>query len=139
MKCADDKEAQAAEKRIPDLEKTRDCLMAEQTKLPMQTNAVAGEYVHLENSIPAERWNQVKNHRRFIFLDHWEALLQKLKEIYGAKFNRELYDDAQRYVNDHLPERKRIEKQQSCPEQGISRAPMKEDEPKQRRRNENIL
>ena len=65
-----------------------------------------------ENAVPTERWNQVIEHRKLLFMDHWQSLLEKLKEIYGQRFNREIYDDARRYVSDHLPERKRIEKEQ---------------------------
>ena len=105
--CADDKEALAAEKQIPELEKTRDRLKAQQEKLPTQANAAAGEYIRAENAVPAERWNQVIEHRKLLFMEHWQRLLEKLKEISGQRFNREIYDDARRYVNDHLPERSR--------------------------------
>ena len=111
--CTDDKEALAAEKRIPELERTRDRLKAQQEKLPTQANAAAGEYIHAENAVPAERWNQVIEHRKLLFMDHWQNLLEKLKEIYGQRFNREIYDDARRYVSDHLPERKRMDIEQS--------------------------
>ena len=105
--CADDKEALAAEKQIPELERMRDRLKAQQEKLPSQANAAAGEYIRAENAVPAERWNQVIEHRKLLFMDHWQSLLDKLKEIYGQRFNREIYDDARRYVNEHLVERKR--------------------------------
>lgn len=105
--CADDKEALAAEKRIPELERTRDRLKEQQEKLPTQANAAAGEYIRAENAVPAERWNQVIEHRKHLLMDHWERLLEKLKEIYSQRFNREIYNDARRYVSDHLPERKR--------------------------------
>ena len=110
--CADDKEALAAEKQLPELERTRERLKAQQEKLPTQANAAAGDYMRAENAVPAERWNQVIEHRKLLFMDHWQNLLEKLKEIYGQRFNREIYDDARRYVSDHLPERKRIEKEQ---------------------------
>ena len=42
-------------------------------------------------------------------MDHWRSLLEKLKEIYGQRFNREIYDDARRYVGVHLPERKKVD------------------------------
>lgn len=112
--CADDKEALAAEKRIPELERTRDRLKAQEEKLPTQANAAAGEYIRAENAVPAERWNQVIAHRKLLFMEHWQNLLEKLKEIYGQRFNRETYDDARHYVSDHLPERKRIEIDQDC-------------------------
>ena len=105
--CADDKEALAAEKQLPELERTRERLKAQQEKLPTQANAAAGDYMRAENAVPAERWNQVIEHRKLLFMDHWQSLLEKLKEIYGQRFNREIYDDARRYVSDHLPERKR--------------------------------
>lgn len=41
-------------------------------------------------------------------MDHWQNLIERLKEIYGQRFNRGIYDDARRYVSDHLPERKQI-------------------------------
>ena len=103
--CADDKEALTAEKQIPELERTRDRLKAQQEKLPAQANAAAGEYMRAENGVPTERWNQVIEYRKLLFMDHWERLLTKLKENYGQRFNREIYDDARRYVSDHLPER----------------------------------
>ena len=106
--CADDKEALAAEKRIPELERTRERLKAQQEKLPSQANAAAGEYIRAENAVPAERWNQVIEHRKLLLMEYWERLLARLKEIYGQRFNREIYDDARRYVSDHLPERKQI-------------------------------
>lgn len=106
--CADDKEALAAEKRIPELEKTHERLKAQQEKLPTQANAAAGEYIRAENAVPAERWNQVIEHRKRLLMEHWRSLLEKLEEIFGQRFNREIYDNARRYVSDHLPERKQI-------------------------------
>lgn len=105
--CADDKEALAAEKQIPEMERTRGRLNAQREKLPTQANAAAGEYIRAENAVPAERWNQVIEQRKGLFMEHWQNLLEKLKEIYGQRFNREIYDDARHYVNDHLTERKR--------------------------------
>ncbi len=106
--CTDDKEALAAEKRIPELERTRERLKTQQEKLPSQANAAAGEYIRAENAVPAEHWNQVIEQRKHLFMDHWQNLLERLKEIYGQRFNRGIYDDARRYVSDHLPERKQI-------------------------------
>ena len=110
-----------------------------QERLPTQANEIAGEYIRMENAVPAERWNQVKDHRRIIFYDHWETVLQKLKEIYGDRFNRELFDDAQRYVNEHLPERKQADKSQIYTKQVASRSPTRDEKTKVTRRDENIL
>lgn len=110
-----------------------------QGKLPAQTNEVAGEYIRMENAVPAERWNQVKDHMQIISYDHWETALRKLKEIYGARFNRELYDNAQRYVDDHLPERKRIKEVEVYSEREAGRTQKQIDKPKMRRREDNVL
>ena len=109
LKCDDDKEAQEAEKRIPEMERAKERLIQQRERIPVQTDEIAGEYIRTENDVPAEKWNLVKNQRRVITIDHWRNLLQKLKEIYGARFNRGMYDDAQRYVDDHLPEHKQTE------------------------------
>ena len=139
--CADDKEALAAEKRMPELEKTRDRLKAQQEKLPTQANAAAGEYIRAENAVPAERWNQVIEQRKLLFIDHLHNLIEKLKEIYGQRFNREIYDDARRYVNDHIPERKRVEIDRDVSERAERDIdPMIERQrPRNRRRNDNVL
>jgi len=139
--CADDKEALAAEKRIPELERTRDRLQAQQENLPTQANAAAGEYIRAENAVPAERWNQVIEHRKLLFMEHWQSLLEKLEEIFGQRFNREIYDDARRYVSDHLPERKRIDiEQDSLDREERSIDPLIERQrPRNRRRDENVL
>ena len=139
--CADDKAALAAEKRIPELEKTRDRLQAQQEKLPTQANAAVGEYIRAENAVPAERWNQVIEHRKLLFMDHWQNLLDKLKEIHGQRFNREIYDDARRYVSDHLPERKRMDiEQSSFDRENRGTDPVIErPNPRKRRRDENVL
>ena len=137
--CADDKEALAAEKQIPELEKTRDRIKAQQEKLPTQANAAAGEYIRAENAVPAERWNQVIEQRKRLLMEHWQNLLEKLKEIYGQRFNREIYDDAQHYVSDHLPERKRIPYTQSNDEREEVRTPMQDGRQKIRRRDENAF
>ena len=134
--CADDKEALAAEKRIPELERTRDRLKAQQEKLPTQANAAAGEYIRAENAVPAERLNQVIEHRKLLFMDHWHSLLEKLKEIHGERFNRELYDGARRYVGEHLMERKRVNKEERKSEQCENQVPMQRDRPNQRRKSE---
>ena len=139
LRCADDKEVQAAEKRIPEMEKVKERLTQIQEKLPAQTNAIAGEYIRMENAVPAERWNQVKECMRIIFYDHWETVLQKLKEIYGARFNRELYDHAQRYVDDHLPERKQIKETEVYSERETGRTQTQTGKPKVRRRDDNVL
>lgn len=137
--CADDKEALAAEKQIPELERTRDRLKAQQEMLPTQANAAAGEYIRAENAMPAERWNQVITHRKLLFMEYWQSLLEKLKEIYGQRFNREIYDDARRYVGVHLPERKRIEDEQNRSEQYGNRGRIQRDKQLQRRRSEHSL
>ena len=139
--CADDKEALAAEKRMPELEKTRDRLKAQQEKLPTQANAAAGEYIRAENAVPAERWNQVIEQRKLLFIDHLHNLIEKLKEIYGQRFNREIYDDARHYVNDHLTERKRADiDRDSLERENRSIDPMIERQrPRNRRRNDNVL
>ena len=139
--CADDKEALAAEKRIPELERTRERLKAQQEKLPAQANVAAGEYIRAENAVPAERWNQVIEQRKLLFMDHWQDLIERLKEIYGQRFNREIYDNAHRYVNDHLPERQRIRSQPDCLqyEKWSSVQTPEEPRPSNRRRDENIL
>ena len=116
LKCADDREALTAEKRIPEMEKAKERLIQIQEKLPAQTNEIAGEYIRVENAIPTERWNQVKERMRIILYDHWQTLMEKLKGIYGASFNRDLYDDAQRNVNRQLPERERVEDMRSKPQ-----------------------
>lgn len=139
LKCADDKEAQAAEKRIPEMERAKECLTQIQEKLTAQTNEVAGEYILMENAVPVERWNQVKDRMRILFYDHWETALRKLKEIYGARFNRELYDDAQRHVDDYLPERKRVEDSMIYPEHVDGRIQRETVRQKVHRREENIL
>ena len=139
LKYADDKEAQAAEKRIPEMEKVMDRLTQIQEKLPYQTNVIAGEYIRMENAVPVERWNQVKDRMRIIFSDHWEIVLRKLKEIYGTRYNRELYDDTQRYVDDHLPERKRIKEREVYSERETGRTQTQTDKPKVRRREDNVL
>lgn len=137
--CADDKEALAAEKRIPELEKTHERLKAQQEKLPTQANAAAGEYIRAENAVPAEHWNQVIEHRKLLFMDHWQSLLDKLKEMYGKRFNREIYDDARRYVSDHFPERKKAEHIRVYTTLDASRSHEIDNKPKQRRRNDNVL
>lgn len=141
LKCADDKEAQAAARRIPEMEKVKERLTKIQEKLPEQTNEIAGEYIRVENAVPVERWNQVKDRMRIIFHDHWETVLQKLKEIYGERFNRELYDDVQRYVDDHMPKRKRIDiEQDSLDREERSIDPLIERQvSRNRRRDENVL
>ena len=110
-----------------------------QEKLPAQTNEIAGKYIRMENAVPAERWNQVKDRMRIIFYDHWENILQRLKEVYGTRFNRELYDDAQRYVDDHLPERKQIKGIEAYSEREASRSQNHVDDPKRQRRDDNVL
>lgn len=139
--CADDREALAAEKQIPELEKTRDRLKTQQEKLPAQANAAAGEYIRAENAVPPERWNQVIEQRKLLFIDHLHNLIEKLKDIYGQRFNREIYDDARRYVSDHLPERKRIDiEQDSLDREERSIDPLIERQrPRNRRRDENVL
>ena len=139
LKCADDKEALTAEKRIPEMEKARVRLTQIQEKLPTQTNKTAGEYIRMENAIPDERWNQVKDHMRIIFYDHWQTLMEKLKGIYGASFNRELYDDAQRHVHSQLPERVRVEDMRSKPQREETGIQAQTEIPKPRRRDENAL
>ena len=139
LNCADDKEALATEKQIPELERTRDRLKAQQEKLPTQANTAAGEYIRAENAVPAERWNQVIEHRKSLLMEHWQNLLEKLKEIYGQRFNREIYDDARRHVSDHLPERKRIEDEQNRSEQYGNRGRIQRDKQLQRRRSEHSL
>ena len=129
----------AAEKQIPELERTRDRLKAQQEKLPTQANTAAGEYIRAENAVPAERWNQVIEHRKSLLMEHWQNLLEKLKEIYGQRFNREIYDDARRHVSDHLPERKRIEDEQNRSEQYGNRGRIQRDKQLQRRRSEHSL
>ena len=102
LKCADDQEARAAEKRIPDMERAKERLTQIQEKLPAQANEIAGEYIRMENDVPSDKWNQVKDQRRIITIDHWHNLLQKLKEIYGKRFDRGLYDDAHiMFISDH--------------------------------------
>ena len=139
LKCANDKEALTAEKRIPEMAKAKERLTQIQEKMPAQTNEIAGEYIRMENAVPVERWNQVKDRMRLIFYDHWETVLRKLKEIYGARFNRELYDNAQRYVDDHLPERKRIKEVEVYSEREAGRTQKQIDKPKMRRREDNVL
>ena len=139
LKCVDDKEALTAENRISEMEKARERLTQIQKKLPAQTNEIAGEYICMENAIPAERWNQVKDRMRIIFYDHWQALMEKLKGIYGASFNKELYDDAQRHVNRQLPERKREEETHFYPERENDKMQIETDQPKMRRRDGNVL
>ena len=139
LKCADDREALTAEKRIPEMEKAKERLIQIQEKLPAQTNEIAGEYIRVENAIPDERWNQVKDRMRIIFYDHWENILQRLKEVYGTRFNRELYDEAQRYVDDHLPERKQIKGIEAYSEREASRIQTQTDMSKVRRREDNVL
>ena len=139
--CADDREALTAEKHIPELERTRDRLKAQQEKLPSQANAAAGEYIRAENAVPAERWNQVIEHRKLLLMEHWQNLIEKLKEIYGQRFNREIYDDARHYVNDHLPERKRVEiYQDGLEREKRSIDPMIERQgPRNRHKDDNVL
>lgn len=139
LKCADDKEALTAEKRVLEMEKARERLTQIQEKLPAQTNEIAGEYTRMVNAIPVERWNQVKDRMRIIFYDHWQSLLEKLKGIYGASFNRELYDDAQRHVNSQLPERVRVEDMRSKPQREETGIQAQTEIPKFRRRDENVL
>lgn len=139
LKCVDDKEALTAEKRIPEMENAKDRLMQIQEKLPAQTNEIAGKYIRMENAVPAEKWNQVKDRMRIIFYDHWENISQRLKEVYGTRFNRELYDDAQRYVDDHLPERKQIKEIEAYSEREASRSQNHVDDPKMQRREDKVL
>ena len=141
LNCVDDKEALAAEKQISELERTRDRLKAQQEKLPAQANAAAGEYIRAENAVPAECWNQVIEHRKVLFLDHWQSLLAKLKEIYGQRFNRGIYDNTQRYANDHLPERKRTDIEQiSFERENRKTDPVIErSKSRKRRRDDNVL
>lgn len=139
LKCIDDKELLVAEKRLLEMEKARERLTQIQEKLPAQTNEIAGEYIRMENAIPAERWNQVKDRMRIIFYDHWQSLLEKLKGIYGASFNRGLYDDAQRHVNSQLPKRVRVEDMRSKPQREETGIQAQIEIPKPRRREENAL
>lgn len=74
-------------------------------------------------------------------MEHWQNLIEKLKEIYGQRFNREIYDDARHYVNDHLPERKRVEiYQDGLEREKRSIDPMIERQgPRNRHKDDNVL
>lgn len=111
LKCADDREILSIEQRFQKLESLRAHLTEKQARLPSETQKAMEEYSQAENDVPAESWKSVKEHRRHIFMDHLQALMRKLKEIYGLSFSRDLYDDARKHVDESLPERKTLTKE----------------------------
>lgn len=106
MKCPDDDTTGEKERDIAEFEKVQEALEKEQISLSSQAKEAAREYVKAEQQVPDERWNQVCKQRRLIFMDHWEALMHKLHDIYGQMFSHQLFRDVQDYVNEHVPERR---------------------------------
>ena len=105
LKCADDKDLQATDKRLTELETLKEKLTEQQEKLSGQAEKQAAQYYEIEESIPVEDWAAVRDERRALHPQKRLDTMEKLKSTYGKNYNRRLYDESERSTDAALPER----------------------------------
>lgn len=105
LKCADDKDLQATDKRLTELETLKEKLTEQQEKLSGQAEKQAAQYYEIEKSIPIEDWAAVRDERRALHPQKRLDTMEKLKSTYGKNYNRRLYDESERSTDAALTER----------------------------------
>ena len=105
LKCADDKDLQATDKRLAELETLKGKLTEQQEKLSGQAEKQAAQYYEIEENIPVENWAAVRDERRALHPQKRLDTMEKLKSTYGKNYSRRLYDEAEHSADMALPER----------------------------------
>lgn len=113
LECNDDTEVKNFETKTLKMEQIRPKIENQQKTLREQRNRTADQYSETLASIAEEDLWEVQQERRNIRYGGRTELIQKLRDIYGDRFNRRQYDLSEKEVDEGLPTREISREQKS--------------------------
>jgi hypothetical protein len=117
LECSNDKDVKALERKMTDLNQTQTKLKDRQSILSEQTNADKTKYSELQDHITLDNWSEVRNERRSHRDSNRLNIIYKLKELYGEKFSRRLFDNAEKVADSELKDKQFSREELSLHEQ----------------------